>query len=165
MKIPVLHLEDGIHHFQDVLKSDSLHFYRHELYPNRVDVQVTVNKSEDTMLCKVSVQTTARFVCDRCLEEFDQAVASRFRLLFHIGKDTWQTPEEDVVHIPRETVEVDMNPWIFEHLILAIPMKMLCREDCKGLCPQCGVNLNESTCNCHHETIDPRWEKLRELLK
>ncbi len=165
MKIPVLHLEDGIHHFQDVLKSKSLQFYRHELYPYQVNIRVKVNKSEDTMLCTVSFQTTARFVCDRCLEEFEQAVDSRFRLLFHIGKDTWQTTEDEVVHIPMETVEVDINPWIFEYLILAIPMKMLCREDCKGLCPECGVNLNETTCGCHRELIDPRWEKLRELLK
>jgi len=47
---------------------------------------------------------------------------------------------------------------------LSIPMKLLCREDCQGICPGCGANLNQEACRCGEKPGDPRWEKLRELL-
>ena len=47
--------------------------------------------------------------------------------------------------------------------VLAVPMKNLCSEDCKGLCPKCGKNLNEGLCNCNEENIDPRWETIQKL--
>ncbi|RMF61929.1 MAG: DUF177 domain-containing protein [Calditrichaeota bacterium] len=165
MKIPVLHLEDGLHHFEGLLKGRSLQFYRQELYPRDISVGVDVDKYENTLRCSIQVDTIARYTCDRCLNEFDHTVHTVFQLLFHVGKDTWKTSEEEVIHLPVETVDVDLTPWIVESLILDVPMKMLCKEECLGICPQCGVNRNEEPCQCDTTRIDPRWEKLRDLLK
>jgi len=60
-------------------------------------------------------------------------------------------------------VEIDLRSDICENLLLMIPMKRLCKEDCLGLCATCGANLNLETCHCKSATIDARWEKLKNL--
>lgn len=165
MKIPILHLPDGIHRFEQSVSSESLNFSRQEVYPNPIVLAVEINKFGKNIQCRVEIRTTAHYICDRCLEQFEKSFDSHFELLFHVGKDDLETGEEDVVILSAETVEVDLNEWIIENLILEIPMKSLCREVCKGICPHCGVNLNYETCQCEEETIDPRWEKLKDLLK
>ncbi|HEY6146875.1 MAG TPA: DUF177 domain-containing protein, partial [Thermoanaerobaculia bacterium] len=61
--------------------------------------------------------------------------------------------------------EVSVAPIVEERIQMAVPMKPLCREDCLGLCPTCGKDLNQGPCNCRDEAIDPRWEALSKLKK
>ena len=65
-----------------------------------------------------------------------------------------------------EFISSDTNVWVDFRVIsrIELPFRLLCREDCKGLCPVCGANLNEMTCNCNTKQIDPRLEKLKMLL-
>lgn len=165
MKIPLLHLPDGIHHFEQSINSGSLNFSRTDVYPNPLNLEAEVNKFGKNIQCKVSIKTIAHYNCHRCLEPFDRPFNFRFELLFHLGKGELETDEEDVVQLPPETVEVDMGEWIGENLLLEIPMKLVCNEECKGICPGCGVNLNREACQCSEQTADLRWEKLRDLLK
>ena len=67
---------------------------------------------------------------------------------------------EDLIILGLNEYEVSFDDHINENLIVNIPMQILCRDDCKGLCPQCGVNRNEQSCDCG-ETADPRWDALR----
>jgi len=71
--------------------------------------------------------------------------------------------KEDVVFIHPDTDKIDLDEYIRDYAVLAVPMKNLCSEDCKGLCSKCGKNLNEGTCNCNEENIDPRWESIQKL--
>jgi len=66
-------------------------------------------------------------------------------------------------HGEIDTDKIDLDEYIRDYAVLAVPMKNLCSEDCKGLCPKCGKNLNEGTCNCSEENIDPRWESIQKL--
>lgn len=59
--------------------------------------------------------------------------------------------------------EIDLDPIVREQLLLALPMSALCKEDCKGLCPQCGQNLNEKQCGCEVRPSDPRWAALKNI--
>lgn len=165
MKLPILHLVDGIHQFEQVLKPESLNFYRQALYPHPLRVEVELNKFERNIQGSIRVETTARYECDRCLTVYERPLALDFNLLFRIGKDTLQTEEDEVVVLPAETVELDLSEWIQEQLVLAIPMKMLCSKDCKGICAGCGANLNTDACSCAAPDTDPRWDKLKTLLK
>lgn len=165
MKIPILHLENGFHHFDLIVKADSLDFKDREIYPENLKVDVEVNKFEKNLKCNVDVQTNAHYICDRCLEEYSRPYHERFEVLFHIGTKDFDTDEEDVEILPPETVEIDMTGRLIEYLILTIPMKKLCRADCKGICPGCGADLNHESCRCTEAAIDPRWEELRRLLK
>lgn len=165
MKIPILHLSDGIHIYEQTLDSGSLNFSGSDVYPYPLEITAEVNKFEKNILCKVHLKTVAHYTCDRCLELFDRPLEFNFELLFRSGKDKLETDEEDVINLPAETVEVDLTERIIENLILEIPMKILCKDDCKGICPKCGANLNQETCQCSEQPADPRWEKLRDLLE
>jgi len=165
MKIPILHLPDGIHVFEQTINSESLNFSGSDVYPYPLEIKAEVNKFEKNILCKVHLKTVAHYTCNRCLEMFDNPLEFGFELLFRSGKDRLETDEEDVINLPPETVEVDLSERIIENLILEIPMKVICKEDCKGICPGCGANLNQEACRCSEQPKDPRWEKLRDLLK
>ncbi|MDD6214325.1 MAG: DUF177 domain-containing protein [Firmicutes bacterium] len=71
--------------------------------------------------------------------------------------------DEDVVLYSG--TEVDLNEVITNSFLMNVSGKYLCSEDCKGICPHCGTNLNEHECSCNNDIIDPRWEKLAEIMK
>lgn len=165
MKIPILHLEEGYHHFEDYIKKGSLHFYRDEIYQDDIKIKVEVNKYAKNISCKAEISTRMHLTCDRCLEEFDEDFLEMFDILFHIGQDELNIDEENVVALLPDQKEIDLTSYIQETLILSIPMKILCRADCKGICPNCGADLNKEECRCMDKPIDPRWENLKKLRK
>ena len=59
---------------------------------------------------------------------------------------------------------LDLDDLIMNDILLELPTKLLCRDDCMGLCPECGKNLNDGTCSCRKETVDPRLAVLKQLL-
>jgi uncharacterized protein len=75
-----------------------------------------------------------------------------------------ETEVDDYVYIPVGEQQLSLDQYLFENLIVNIPMRIVCSEDCRGLCPKCGVNLNEESCNCP-PAVDSRWEGLAALKK
>ncbi len=94
--------------------------------------------------------------CARCLTEFETSVDVELCELFagpgHLGE------EEDVYRVAGE--EIDLEPMLRDELTLALPLKPLCRDDCKGLCARCGRELNRGACDCTDDEMDPRWAAL-----
>jgi uncharacterized protein len=88
--------------------------------------------------------------CVRCLAPFDQPVGSRFSEMFHYPPD--KAPADGQA-IP-EHMNLDFAPIVREDMLLSLPMRLLCRPDCKGLCPTCGKNWNEGPCDCQPEAGD-----------
>jgi uncharacterized protein len=78
---------------------------------------------------------------------------------------TRDSDDPDYRIVSPSDVEIDFTADIRDAIILAIPIKILCREDCKGLCPQCGQNLNSETCNCVVKKVNPQWAALSTLKK
>jgi uncharacterized protein len=106
--------------------------------------------------------------CHRCLEPFAMPVDVDFSLILNRGE---RTPlpdgveEDDFVTIPIVgEARADIFPRVREALILEIPIRLLCREDCKGVCSKCGANLNTGDCTCGPGPGDPRWGALRKFL-
>jgi uncharacterized protein len=114
--------------------------------------------------CKINV------ACSRCLGEFDLPVDARFGLIFHRG-DRAHLPEDvdvddDFILLTEASEKLyDIFPRVREAVILELPIRFLCREECRGLCSRCGANLNEGDCNCEAESGDPRWGPLKKLLR
>lgn len=162
MKIPVLHLKDGDHRFAGQLVAKDAEAER---YPFPINVEVQVNRSGAVLGCSVTLETTARYVCDRCVEPYETPLNELFHQILQVGEDLLQTTEEDVINVPNETVEYDFAERVFEQLLLSEPMKMICREDCAGICAECGEDADSPKCECGGASIDPRWNKLKELLK
>jgi len=163
MKIPILHLEDGIHNFEHDIKAGTFHFDQSEIFPGDINVKVKLNKFDKNITCKVKTKTKSHNICDRCLTEYDRDHEGKFTILFHLGEKDFETDEEDVILISPDQIEIDLMSNIYEHLILSIPMKSICKEECQGLCSECGVDLNNTKCSCHENKIDPRWESLKNL--
>ncbi len=99
--------------------------------------------------------------CRRCLGPAALDVNEDLHLLF-AEEGVPEADEPDVYPIPARVNTLDLRPAIREQWVLAAPAFALCREDCKGLCPRCGADLNAGVCSCD-ATADPRWKALRSL--
>ena len=113
------------------------------------------------------LDTNMQVGCARCLEPVRYAVNRAFDLLYRpLGADR-QAEEVSITEADTEIGYYEgegllLEDVLREQVLLASPVKLVCREDCKGLCPQCGANLNQETCNCR-QLSDPRWAALSEL--
>jgi len=106
--------------------------------------------------------------CARCLEPVKQDVDREFELLYRpLGADAGR----DELSVTAAEAEIGyyqgdgvlLEDVLREQVLLALPLKVTCREDCKGLCPHCGKNLNEEQCSCNVPMEDPRWAALKEI--
>jgi uncharacterized protein len=107
-------------------------------------------------------------VCSRCLERFRFQTADRFDLYCDIGPQAppgeereLDADELDVTYLEEGRINTDHL--LRENILLSLPVQPLCREDCRGLCPQCGANLNLGPCGCQAPSGDPRLRVLRTL--
>jgi len=118
-----------------------------------------------------TVDTGIRFKCSRCNKEFCEAFSTSFDL-FYLPQPKW-TSEDSEIELRYEDMEVayydgialDVELMVLEQIELAIPMKFVCRENCKGLCYKCGADLNEGPCVCTGEESDSRFSALLEFRK
>lgn len=106
-------------------------------------------------------------VCARCAEEFESPLNRQFRFILSprsiAGEPGFDRDAEAGDYAVYEGDEVDLSPLIREELLLALPTRPLCREDCRGLCPRCGANLNQGDCRCPEPAGDPRLAPFRSL--
>lgn len=105
--------------------------------------------------------------CDRCGEKYSPLIKVDIDYVFHLGDMKKENSEGvDIIRPEENDGYIIFDHYYTESFYLTLPLKKLCDEDCKGLCSECGVNLNSETCSCgKEEKIDPRWEKLAELAK
>jgi uncharacterized protein len=99
--------------------------------------------------------------CRRCLEPVSVGAEAELDALFTADDDT---EDPSVYQLSARAGDIDLSEMVREELILAVPAFVLCRADCRGLCPRCGTDLNAGTCDCRPEG-DPRWEALQELKR
>lgn len=108
------------------------------------------------------ITTDVVLECRRCLEPLPRTLEVALDLLFDRDVDPGAAGLA-VYPLEAESTRLDLGPVVREQLLLAVPDFPLCREDCAGLCPRCGTNLNERSCDCVLEEPDPRWDVLRRL--
>lgn len=125
-----------------------------------VSMSSELHLSGETVIVQGSGQAQARFVCARCLREFEQAVSVQFSEAFSQSEDVVAADEEGDIELINEEY-IDLLPLIEEHIVISFPFAPLCAEHCKGLCAMCGQDLNEQQCSCAEEMIDPRLEGLK----
>ncbi len=106
---------------------------------------------------QATLRTVVRAECRRCLAPVDVPIAESLGLVFVNEEEA--EGDEDCFVVPRRASVLDLSEAVREELVLATPQFVECREDCLGLCPRCGADLNAGPCGCPPE-IDPRWEVL-----
>jgi len=133
-----------------------------------VDLAFDIHKDKSEFHLVGTVKTTLELPCSRCLEPFLWPVDASFDLRYHPhaenrGEGEREVQEDDLSTAYYSNDEIDLEQLMKEQLQLALPMKPLCADDCKGLCPVCGTNLNRETCSCDRTWEDPRLAALRAL--
>lgn len=122
------------------------------------------NKGNKKLQITGSTELTARIPCDRCLEDVDVTL----KLLFDKEADMKESEEDrrmaldDQVYI--EGYSLDVDKLVYSELLVNWPSKVLCKDDCKGICSVCGTNLNQKTCNCRKEDLNPGMAKIQEIF-
>jgi uncharacterized protein len=136
-----------------------------------VAVGFRLERSGRDIRVEMKVTTVASLTCARCLKLFPFSVFAQGRFTLcrttqaEPGKRELELSIEDLESGTFEGDEVDLSALIYEQIVLSLPMKPLCHEGCKGLCPRCGTDQNEESCACVSSSPDPRWETLRRFRR
>jgi uncharacterized protein len=136
--------------------------------PVRLDFDI--HKDKNRFRFVGSAQTELEVPCSRCLEPFRMAVDAALDLRYFpaaelVAEDDQEVQEADLETSYYRDDQVDLNELLREQFYLALPMKPLCREDCRGLCSQCGSNRNTDACGCEPAWEDPRLAPLKGFVK
>ena len=139
--------------------------YNHASYPiidSKPFELSIVNEGNHTITISCSTSLGVSIPCDRCTEDvvytFDVDVDKSLRIESEKIVDA-----EDLPFVSGNDIDVDSL--LFDEILICWPAKILCREDCKGLCPECGINLNDKTCDCANKPKDPRMAKIRDVFR
>lgn len=121
---------------------------------------VRVTRTPQGLLLQGAINARTMAECGRCLITFQQPLHAQFTELYAF------TPSSatDTGLLVPESGKIDLQPIVRDEMMLSMPIRPLCQANCKGLCPVCGENLNETTCNHEDETPDPRLSILKELI-
>ena len=164
MKINIQNLDRDLVEYDADLDGSFINQEIIEYYPEKIKVHVVLDKFGKDYRVDIDLETRAHYICDRCLGNYKEHFQSSQRHLFHIGEI--EDPENDeIVQIPANATEIDLSPFLSEMILLNHPIKMVCSEDCKGICPNCGADLNNEECKCQSESVDPRWDELKKFIK
>ena len=132
-----------------------------------IGVKVSYYRAGPELFFQGDLHASTTATCARCAEEFVASSGREFRFIlapravgFAGEKDLH---DEDLEFSLYEGDQIDLSPLIREQFLLSLPTRPLCREDCRGLCPKCGVNLNHTQCDCAQETGHPGFAALRNL--
>lgn len=134
-----------------------------------VVLAMTIYKDKERFRLAGRVRTRLELGCSRCVEPYGLAVDQAFDLRYVPQKDAGEFVEreidaDDMTVAFYEGDTIDLAQLLEEQLYLALPMKPLCRPDCRGLCGKCGTNLNQDVCGCTDVWVDPRLDALKTLI-
>ncbi|MFL6216353.1 MAG: YceD family protein [Blastocatellia bacterium] len=151
----------------------------HHLYPEgepplsedaqlvgRTELDLQATRAAEKVRLVGSLNATVGFECGRCLTPLSANVEQSFELLYlpPLGAgDEHELHDDDLAIAFYQGDAIDLDDLVREQVELALPMTRLCSEACRGLCAECGANLNQGDCACATEATDPRWAALKDL--
>jgi uncharacterized protein len=170
MRIELASLEEGRGDFSHTYVSQDL-----KLDDERVTlcgdthVRGKVKRSGAEAVIDGHVDTCVQVDCDRCLKPVQVPVSTDFSLEYITGGDY---EESQLAELTEEVMSVsvfdgesiDLDEIVKEQILLAVPTRTLCKNDCLGICPQCGNDRNAGECGCEQDEVDPRWSALKDLM-
>jgi len=169
MRIELENLEGGRGDFAHVYQPDELDPVDERIRLTQpATVKGKVRLSGNEVFVNGHIDTRAQVECDRCLQQIELPVSADFALEYITGSDYESSNlaelTEDAMAVSVFDGEaIDVDEIVKEQIVLAVPTRVLCREDCKGICPECGIDKNTGECQCVTDDIDPRWAALKNL--
>ncbi len=146
------------------VKSGDLPIEELEVISENVSIRLKIQPIGSDLKIDGTASARLREMCDRCLIPYEINVEPAFELMLtenDLPSD--KTDDLDIYPFPSNQKEFNFGPVIRDALVLERAMKKVCKEDCKGLCPSCGINLNRGKCDCHQTEINERWSALKTI--
>jgi uncharacterized protein len=164
MKIQVAGLSQGVHRFSFRVPAAQLSLG--EEFAREVEVDVSLDRTATEISLHADIRTGGQFVCDRCTAPFDLALSPAYRMLYvWDGTETSHLDPAEVQVVSPSLAVIDLSEDVRQTVLLAVPFKLLCQEDCRGLCAGCGTDLNREECRCTDAQGESPLAGLREALK
>ena len=164
IEIPIQQLQrSGENEFRFIGSQEDLGLGNIEFPVRDLEIYLRLHEADHGYYLVGELYGIAELECHRCLTQFPYSLDLSLQTLIVLDGSEDFDDEDEVIHIEANDQTIDLTGYIHDMILLDLPVKILCREDCQGLCAQCGTNLNESSCDCDTETVDPRWEKLKEI--
>jgi len=133
--------------------------------PIALEVEL-VQPSHGTYVMTGEIRGTAIEPCRRCLTQVEVDIDDRFRVIYqHGGRSEQDTGDESIVTIEPGADRIDITDQVRDRLFVETEPYAVCMEQCRGICPVCGVNRNRTTCECEMETSESRWHALEALRR
>ena len=154
----IIEVPGGVVPFSCELETDNLDFPSVKAYLSRPRAEGRVFNEAGILHLEGTLTAEMLCICDRCGEEFESIKEMALNVII-----AEENPDDDPALFTLEGNEIDLGEILSTCLILDMETKFLCKEDCRGLCPKCGKNLNLGPCGCR-KTLDPRFAVLEQLL-
>jgi uncharacterized protein len=132
-------------------------------------VEGSATRKGEQVRLRGTIRTEVELLCDRCAAPQNAPLAVEFDTSFipqeveAVKPENVELQAEDLILSAYVGDTVDLDELVREQILLALPSRHLCREDCKGLCQRCGADLNRNQCSCEQGEVDPRWAALADL--
>jgi uncharacterized protein len=160
-------------HIERVFKSDDIVLHAEEAeIKEPVSIDIWIKKINKRFRFRGSLKSSINMQCARCLLSFKLPVSTTFDLIYaphqKLSEGEIELKQDDMNISFLLQEQIDLKDIIREQILLIIPMKPLCSPDCRGLCPECGINLNIQGCNCEKKAVDSRLKpllKIKEMFK
>ena len=163
LRIRISQLSEGIHNYQLISHPSELGLA--ENFQETIRVDVSLEKTKRELYLRVQVSTKAKYQCDRCSDDFDLPIQTSYNICYvYDEKDSEFLPDDEMRTIHIGTPYLELVDDVRDSILLAVPMKLICKKDCEGLCPHCGVNRNNEQCSCAEEHTDSRFDVLRTMI-
>lgn len=163
LHIPIPAIKQGESHFSFRIPSIGK-IKEGVTFPDGVSVEAEVQTVEQDFLVDLKVAGEGAFVCDRCGKDFKRRVDGTVQTLFSYGTEL-RSADEDVKNLQPADRFLDITQDAQDALALVLPVKVLCSDECKGLCPVCGADYNIETCECTQKPETPAspWDALKQI--
>jgi len=161
MKIKFTNYDDGIHHFEFLENVNDLNI--DERYYGKLKIDCKMDKSQHQIVIDCDLNLNAKLTCDRCVSDFERTYSNHFQNIYFTTFENDNTDETGIYYISPNEDKINLSNDVADILNLSLPMKIICSDECKGLCTSCGQSLNDSECNCNKSIENPVWEQLKKL--
>jgi len=163
MFIKISGLSEGVHNFSFDEKVSLINL--EEPFFGNFTAFIELSKTHNQIVLKTDFSVIAHFDCDRCANNFESEIKGSYRMVYFFGSKPTdgENTDENLIFLHPDADRIEISNDLRDFALLSVPMKKLCREDCKGLCSHCGKDLNDGDCSCDKNNTDARWLPLQEL--
>jgi len=161
MKIYRTELETGISQKLFDINAEKFSLDEIEFYSKKINGSISFDILSNGYHVKGFIKVPYNKTCDRCLIKFNDLKNIKFNFILTDDEDLNYDDSDDVIHFPINVNEFDLTHTFQELILLDVQMKTICKDNCKGLCSNCGTNLNKNNCDCFNDTSSSPWDKLK----